>query len=327
MLVQARTGAKISVGVEFFNKWSLPFTALLMLAMGFCLLYSKINKDKLTRMAAGVIIATAVSIIVKPTANLYINSLGPLALFGGMGAIYRIVHGISSPKTLKGKLRQASIYLIHLGLALILIGTLISAVYEAEMSTSFTFPDEKGIKRSILMGYAIAVNDIEVYLTQDGWWATAIELGVYKDDKYIGGGLAESIDDRKFGKVTHVYINRGLFSDVYVIFQGLATQRPGSVIVPLTVKIIPGVGILWLGIVLLSVGILPLIIIETRLEIPPVRYSRMIAEDSAGQVSNPDREYLEKSLAELRKSYEEGKISKKAYKTLKKQYEKALEES
>jgi cytochrome c-type biogenesis protein CcmF len=324
MLVQAKTGAKVSIGVEFFNKWSHPFTAFLVIVMGVCLLFGKIKKEDLIRVIGAVVVATVVIMILKPTRNPFVDSLAPILIFGGSSALYRIGEGVASARSIKAKIRRAGVYMIHLGVALTLIGAILSSVYDVEASTAFNFPAEKGIHKSIKRGYSLGVEDVEVYQTHDGWWATSIDVQVFKDGKLIGGGRPESIDNKKFGRVTHVYIHRGLASDVYVIFQGVSSQGPGNLVVPLTVKLVPGVGLLWLGIIFLSIGILPLILLDFELKLPPIPYRR--EEKPEVEERKSDREFLEKSLRELEESYKDGKISEKAYKTLREQYEKALRE-
>jgi len=48
-------------------------------------------------------------------------------------------------------------------------------------------------------------------------------------------------------------------TDVYVIFQGMS----GSV-VPLTLKIIPGINFTWIGVIFFSVGIILIMAVKTR---------------------------------------------------------------
>ena len=85
---------------------------------------------------------------------------------------------------------------------------------------------------------------------------------VYKNGKFIGEGAAKSINNLKFGRVTRVYIDRNWDNDVYVIFQGIGEHQQGVIQIPLTVKLEPFVNVLWLGIVLISIGILPSIAVH-----------------------------------------------------------------
>ncbi|RZN14105.1 MAG: hypothetical protein EF812_06265 [Methanosarcinales archaeon] len=81
-----------------------------------------------------------------------------------------------------------------------------------------------------------------------------VYLEVYSNDKRIGKGYAEYIMTRE-GGITHPLLNRKLLhpfgGDVYVIFQGA-----GGSVVPLILRIIPAVNVLWFGVVFLLVGII-----------------------------------------------------------------------
>ncbi|MDI6655217.1 MAG: hypothetical protein QME59_04950, partial [Candidatus Hydrothermarchaeota archaeon] len=59
------------------------------------------------------------------------------------------------------------------------------------------------------------------------------------------------------GEVKRVMIDRGIDRDVYVIFTGTSGSE-----IPLTIKIIPLVNYLWLGIILFVAGMLALVKVE-----------------------------------------------------------------
>ena len=82
-----------------------------------------------------------------------------------------------------------------------------------------------------------------------------VSLEVYKDNKRIGKGTAEYIE-YKNGDTSHPMVSRSLLQDEYVIFQGMS----GYGVVPLTLKIVPMVNELWIGVILFSIGIIMLMI-------------------------------------------------------------------
>ncbi|HID26389.1 MAG TPA: hypothetical protein EYP22_00855 [Methanosarcinales archaeon] len=86
-----------------------------------------------------------------------------------------------------------------------------------------------------------------------------VDLEIYKDKKKIGSGSAEYIQYAKGGDVTNVMIDSSLTKDIYVIFQGT-----GSGVVPLTIKIMPFINELWIGIILFSLGIILIMIAEVK---------------------------------------------------------------
>lgn len=80
-----------------------------------------------------------------------------------------------------------------------------------------------------------------------------VSVEVYEGKNKIGGGIARVVQYQQ-GDVKRVMIDRGIFRDVYVIFAGISGGE-----IPLTVKIIPLVNYLWIGIVLFVLGMLALL--------------------------------------------------------------------
>lgn len=75
-------------------------------------------------------------------------------------------------------------------------------------------------------------------------------IAVLQGDKKVAEGVAKVIQYPK-GDTKRVMIDRGIFRDYYVIFTGVDDQG-----IPLTLKIIPMVNYLWLGIILFIVGVI-----------------------------------------------------------------------
>ncbi|CAD7779710.1 MAG: hypothetical protein KBONHNOK_01351 [Candidatus Methanoperedenaceae archaeon GB50] len=87
-----------------------------------------------------------------------------------------------------------------------------------------------------------------------------VHIEVYKDGSRIGSGSAEYVTG-KGGSATYPLVDHNLAhpftGDVYVIFQGLGDGR-----VPLTLKVIPAVNLIWIGVALFTIGILLMMIRE-----------------------------------------------------------------
>ncbi|RLG26379.1 hypothetical protein DRN85_03145 [Methanosarcinales archaeon] len=90
--------------------------------------------------------------------------------------------------------------------------------------------------------------------TSDAGSYQQAHLEVYKDGLRIGDGSAEYVTG-KGGSATYPLVDRNLVhpfaGDVYVIFQGLGGSR-----VPLTLRVIPTVNLLWIGVIIFSAGII-----------------------------------------------------------------------
>jgi cytochrome c-type biogenesis protein CcmF len=76
------------------------------------------------------------------------------------------------------------------------------------------------------------------------------EIAVFSGEREVAHGVAKVVEYPR-GDVKRVMIDRGLFRDYYVIFTGI--DEGG---VPLTLKVIPMVNYLWLGIVLFVIGVM-----------------------------------------------------------------------
>ncbi|MHC1571332.1 MAG: cytochrome c biogenesis protein CcsA [Methanosarcinales archaeon] len=87
-----------------------------------------------------------------------------------------------------------------------------------------------------------------------------VHIEVYKDGSRIGSGSAKYVTG-KGGSATYPLVDHKLAhpftGDVYVIFQGLGDGR-----VPLTLKVIPAVNLIWIGVALFTIGILLMMIRE-----------------------------------------------------------------
>ena len=82
----------------------------------------------------------------------------------------------------------------------------------------------------------------------------AAYVEVYSGGKVIGRG-ATRLEEYRDTDVRRVMIDRSVFRDVYVIFSGVEDDR-----LSLTIKLVPLMNILWLGVSLFVAGILGVII-------------------------------------------------------------------
>jgi cytochrome c-type biogenesis protein CcmF len=96
------------------------------------------------------------------------------------------------------------------------------------------------------------------YLRKPISYTQEAEVEVFSGDKRIAHGVARVVQYPR-GDVKRVMIDRGLFRDVYIIFTGVDDKG-----VPLTLKIIPMVNYLWLGIFLFVVGITVIILYDPK---------------------------------------------------------------
>jgi len=130
---------------------------------------------------------------------------------------------------------------------------------------NMTLPEDLGltITGSIMSGFGNPVlipTEVKDFTTSSKYNIQGVELEVYKDNKKIGRGTAEYLEGDSGGSGTMPMVDHNYEgTDVYVIFQGLS----GSV-VPLTLKIIPGINFTWIGVILFSFGIILIMAVKTR---------------------------------------------------------------
>jgi|TARA_B100002003_G_scaffold250759_1_gene291426 cytochrome c-type biogenesis protein CcmF len=85
-----------------------------------------------------------------------------------------------------------------------------------------------------------------------------VEIEVYSSNHLFGHGVAKVVKYPN-SEVKRVMIDRGIYKDVYVIFTGLTGGE-----VPLTVKIIPMINFLWIGITFFALGMMAILLHDPR---------------------------------------------------------------
>jgi cytochrome c-type biogenesis protein CcmF len=248
-IVKWRTGVEIEIGKQFYNMRSLPFIAFLFLLNGFCALLNKIRNSVLLKLSLSIIGVSLVFTIIKPAPSLYINLAMPILLFALGCVIFRIA------KDMHLGIRINASQIAHLGIAFVLIGVMISTVFETTTELTYSFSTELETTKEVGKGYAIQLYDIKVYEDAKENLVQDIGIKVYRNDKLLNEGHAKFINDKKYGGISHVMIHRGI-SDIYIIFRGVGPHYLGDVIIPITVKIVPGMTLLWFGISLLSIAMI-----------------------------------------------------------------------
>jgi len=264
-LMQALREVKVSVEIDFYNMWSYPFAVLLLLTIALCMGIGIMRRTQLLLGGAAVLLMGGAAAVFGVTGSPLADFLLPPLVYGFVLALWRAGKLLKSSARKREKLKLASFYLIHAGVVMIIFGAVFNTTLTSETEVVFRFVPGEGVlsgPQEIGAGYAIELAGIDVYENYEGYLTTDILVRVYKNGRYLGEGVARTINNEKFGRVTKVYINRNLDADVYVIFQGIGGHSGGVVEVPLTVKLEPFVNLLWLGIAIISLGILPGLFID-----------------------------------------------------------------
>jgi cytochrome c-type biogenesis protein CcmF len=242
VVVKVLRGIEIPVTKEFFNKWSFPVINLLLLLMGFCILLGLIEKKRLYRITGAIIVLTFLITAASP-ASIYFNSSAAFLIFALGGVGYKVLRDIKDRGI---KIKKLCPHIIHIGIAILMLGIIISNSFEREYSLSFQYPADLGTGKKF-EDYVVKFNGLDVVQT-DGNWVQLARVEVLEDADTVGEAELRFVSDIRYGRYPKVSIIRGL-SDLYIVFYGYQHN-----FVPITIKIIPGVCLIWIGGFLMCLG-------------------------------------------------------------------------
>jgi cytochrome c-type biogenesis protein CcmF len=143
----------------------------------------------------------------------------------------------------------------HVGVVLVVVGAVFASVLSSTVTVSVSLATSVGRGD----GLAVQVTDLEQSEHLDGLGTLVEErevatLEVRSDRGLVAAGEAtvSTYPERAMGRHAGVLIERGLLSDSQVIYHGIAELTDGGV--PVTVRRIPFVSLLWAGLVFLVAG-------------------------------------------------------------------------
>lgn len=254
------TGVEPPITPEFFNKNGFPLTLGLVLLGGFCSFMGFLRKERLfilTGAAVGVTALIALGLrFIRPEVSLYASIFLPIGVFAFVGSAYRIFKNPSP--------RVVGNHIIHLGVALLLIGVVSSATLQKTADIAFVFPGDMDVPKEVGSGYSVRLVGINVDQDEKGNWYQDASVKVLWRGEEIGEVTQRHINDAKYGHYAVVSIFRGLRADVYPIFHGMSGHEAGEVIIPIQVKVLPYVNLIWIGALLNLVGMVLLLIFDAK---------------------------------------------------------------
>ena len=259
VLMQLFRQSRVRVEIEFFNTWSYPFTLFLMVVMALCLSMGLLSRRERIVGVAGALALGVLSLAVELNPSRMVSFIMPLLIYVLLLSLWLVGRSLVAGKNL----RRAGVFTVHAGIALILLSSMLNTTLVVEREVVFYYSPEQGLLREVKdvgAGYGVELQDVVVYENALGEMVTEALVKVYRNGRYVGEGSAKMINNQDFGRITRVYINRNLDTDVYVIFQGVGSHSGGVITIPLTVKLEPLVNFLWAGIAMLCIGMLPLLL-------------------------------------------------------------------
>ena len=266
-------GTKVIIPPEFFNVWCFIPAMLLILLTGVCMAYGRIHDTSLKYILLFVFALSLLlamlpghklldsggefyqtsSIIVKALGSISVWAFVPAFLFAFIAILskfsmdLRRMHG-------RMRFRTTGINLAHIGFVLVIAGVIVTTSFDISSSVVYNV-DELGTKKEMGNGWSMELAEFDVFQNPDGAWTQTAHLNIYKDGKPYCAGATGFTKTKHFGDVHDPMINRGIARDVYAQFSGTRSHISTEAVIPISVKIIPGVSLLWAGCILMLVGI------------------------------------------------------------------------
>jgi len=266
-------GGEVSVDAAFYNKWCYPFVLLFVASLVGCHLSSKLNMKTYLGLLGGlIVIGVAVAMLRFPTTNMLANFGIPLALCALGAVIY------STWDRLFGGSRSSLLIsrnLIHLGVVFVVLGILLSSPAVTDYGELAVNPgstlDLGGVslefgELSVIEPYG-NVHTSSSDACCDPEFAGLMIPVTLRDGGSTASGELNILLYTIHGVVSRPLILRSLDMDVYVVLHQtqdiyvslihvmLGIPMPATSFV-VNVKTFPLMNVIWLGVVLMSVGII-----------------------------------------------------------------------
>lgn len=260
--------AKVLGGIEvatppgYYNRNGYFFTLFVIFLAGICALLGFFKKDVLPRISAVVFgLVLILYAAGSPTQSPYANALIPIALFALGGVLYKTAKTWARLGLTREFLRKMAGDMAHLGIVLVVVGAVASGSFTQSFDMTFDFTRDRGKEQYMGQGYSVRLDDIKVFQDNSGNWVQDGYITIIKDGKVGKTNVLRMVNDRRHGHLHSPSIVRGV-SDVYGVFFGVGHQAD-AVFAFFKFKIVPLVNLLWIGVLLLVVGMTGVIFLDT----------------------------------------------------------------
>ncbi|WP_455368799.1 cytochrome c biogenesis protein CcsA [[Eubacterium] cellulosolvens] len=271
ILSSIQVGGVYSLGKEFYNNWLLPPTILFVISLIFC---NSPKKFGLKSCIASVIVAGLIGILAvtvnSPTPNQITNFSLPFLFLAFIFTPYNLFEKILQKKT--PILSNLSRSMIHVSLILILIGVFLSSSMEVSEEIPVKINEVKPI-----LGIKLKVTNLRfsgpigsIYTQNEilpAYSSLVIDVEASSDGRIYDGQLWTGLYTL-YGLTSKPVIFRSIQEDIYItvgftesLYQNLIMKltesgEPNLSELIVQVKIIPFVNLIWIGVSLLSLGII-----------------------------------------------------------------------
>lgn len=262
-LISRLSGDEASVGAEFYNLACYPFSLMLLILLGACL----VDKHRV-RLGIIVVISSIVLaffkpsdayLLINPASDFYQQSSALTRAYGSLSLLSMLPSVIfaTGAVLLNFKKRPGAISLIHIGALLLFSGGIFAASFNSEYTLHYNVDD---IGKTESFGdYEVKLSNIHVEQNKRGNWVQRVTIDVLQNKELIGKTTATYIRD-KSGNYASSGIIRKPEKDIFVTFQGIEPVAGAQPLIPIHIRIYPMLNIFWLGHILLTLGISVLIV-------------------------------------------------------------------
>jgi cytochrome c-type biogenesis protein CcmF len=276
MIEQLYTSEPLTPGSAFYNGWSFPFAALLVVTMVGFALHDKLKIKAIAAIAVGSIVAGAVLVVAGwPTSDFLANLGVPLLVVGLIFVSYDLAKTVSKKeRTIKAFGRK----LLFLGMILGLFGILFSAATKQTNSLSNVQFNSDGVATAQVQGLSIVLSNWRAYGGEGQVYSADLDSTVPEHSSImVNVEVTQNGIVYRDSATTVLYTNYGpmavplvihtLQGDIYLhldvtdpvynsllqALMGIGSSAPLEV--SLTVSTVPLVYLLWIGVILMCVGI------------------------------------------------------------------------
>jgi cytochrome c biogenesis factor len=264
-------GGDVSIDAAFFNKWTYPFVLVFLASLIGCHLFDKLDIRRYTAILFGSVAIGVVGAMGSfPTSNMMANLGLPLTLVSLIVVLYNLVN-----RLLKKRSLHFSRGFLHLGVVLIVLGILLSSTNEVNYGELIAQTDSTLDLGNIELTFGDFTSIPPTGLVAaDGLSSEFIPefTGLMIPATVNKGSLSSKGDVfimlyNLHGIVSRPTVIRNLGSEVYIVlhqsqtvYRALSHQLQGTPFIPeefvVSVIYIPFMNLIWLGTLLMCLGIL-----------------------------------------------------------------------
>jgi cytochrome c-type biogenesis protein CcmF len=253
----------VVIGKSFYNAKGYPIILGLVLLSGYCLLLWVFKKSHAFVVSLAVVGISIIGYFTRPTGNSFVDTFVPIAVFASLSALLRLKQEITSSKNRSIIIKNSSGHLLHLGIAILILGVVASASLQSGVDLIYPYPEEINQIKDVGGGFSIKLVNLLVFQDSKGNWIQHANITVLKEDREIGDLTLSLVNDKRFGRLPKVSILRGFSADIYAVYYGISGgHEQGDFILPINVKVNPYVSLVWIGSILAVLSLAVMFVLE-----------------------------------------------------------------